>query len=78
MTNISPSKLVPGVKVCFYPVLGALHIADGVITHRSTKGGQLLLTVQATEGDGAGKTWTIAPEDVIFIRPLASWFNGKL
>lgn len=71
MTNISPSKLVVGATICFHPIAYALHVADGVILRRFTDKGQLCLEVKATEGDGAGKVWTIFPEDAIFIRPEA-------
>jgi hypothetical protein len=69
MTNVVLSKLVAGATICFNPVAYAMHVADGIILRRFTDKGQICLEVKATEGDGAGKTWTIFPEDVIFIRP---------
>jgi hypothetical protein len=69
MTNVVLSKLVVGATVCFNPIAYAMHIAEGIILRRFTDEGQLCLEVKATEGDGAGKVWTIFPEDVIFIRP---------
>lgn len=69
MTNVVISKLVVGATICFNPVLFALYVAEGVILRRFTQGGELLLEVKATEGDGAGKVWTVGTEAVIFIRP---------
>jgi len=76
--NIKSSALKVGTTVSFHPVVGAHHVAEGVIISTRSSCGVFFAEVKATEGDGAGKVWTICPEDVIFIRPLASWFNGKL
>ena len=71
MTNVVISKLVVGATICFNPVLFAMYVADGIILRRFTQNGELLLEVKATEGNGAGKVWTIGTEAVIFIRPEA-------
>ena len=63
------SALKVGTTISFHPVVGANHVAEGVILRRFTDKGQLCLEVKATEGDGAGKVWTIFPEDVICVRP---------
>ena len=71
MINVVISKLVVGATICFNPIAYAMHVAEGIILRRFTDKGQLCLEVKATEGNGAGKVWTIFPEDVIFIRPEA-------
>jgi hypothetical protein len=67
--NINSSSLKVGTTISFHPVAYAPHVAEGTILRRFTDRGWLCLEVKAFNCAGAGKVWTIFPEDVICVRP---------
>lgn len=68
--NIKPSQFKRGTRVNFFPVLGAHHTAEGVITETRNYKGTLFADVATDTLNGGIVTntvFTILPEDVRWV-----------